>query len=106
MRSKRVVTAAALATLLFGACAAVAADPGSASEVKREGFLIGFSLGAGDLGPDPCDGCGLGVGGDFHIGAMASRALVVDREIRALNAYAWPMERWIANAAGGTSHRE
>jgi len=77
MRSKRVVTAAALATVLLGARAAVAADPGSASEVKREGFLIGFSLGAGDLGPDPCDGCGLGVGGDFHIGAMASRSVAV-----------------------------
>jgi hypothetical protein len=77
MRSKGVVTTAALATVLFGACVAVAADPGSASEVKREGFLIGFSLGAGDLGPDPCDGCGLGVGGDFHIGAMASRSVAV-----------------------------
>ena len=77
MRSKRVVTAGALATVLFGACAAAAADPGSASGVKREGFLIGFSLGAGDLGPDPCDGCGLGVGGDFHIGAMASRSVAV-----------------------------
>jgi hypothetical protein len=75
MRSKPVV-AAALATVLFGAGVALAADPG-AGAVKREGFLIGFSLGAGDLGPDPCDGCGLGVGGDFHIGAMASRSVAV-----------------------------
>ena len=33
--------------------------------------------GPGDLGPDPCDDCGLGVGGDFHIGAMASRKVAV-----------------------------
>ena len=52
-----------------------------ASEVYREGFLLGFSLGAGDLGPDPCDDCGLGVGGDFHIGAMASREVAVMLEI-------------------------
>jgi hypothetical protein len=77
MRSRRVLAAAALATVLFGTGVAVAADPGSAGAVKREGFLIGFSLGAGDLGPDPCDGCGLGVGGDFHIGAMASRSVAV-----------------------------
>lgn len=76
MRSIRVLAAAALATVFLGAGVAVAADPG-ASAVKREGFLIGFSLGAGDLGPDPCDGCGLGVGGDFHIGAMASRSVAV-----------------------------
>jgi hypothetical protein len=50
---------------------------GPAHEIYREGFIIGFSLGAGDLGPDPCDDCGLGVGGDFHIGAMASREVAV-----------------------------
>jgi hypothetical protein len=77
MRSIRVVTAAALATALFGAGVAFAADPASKGEVKREGFLIGFSLGAGGLGPDPCDDCGLGVGGDFHIGAMAGRSVAV-----------------------------
>ncbi len=26
--------------------------------------------------------------------------------LKTLNAYAWPIERWIASAAGGTSHRE
>jgi hypothetical protein len=50
-------------------------------EVYREGFLIGFSLGAGDLSPDPCRDCGLGVGGDLHIGAMASREVAVMLEI-------------------------
>ena len=77
MRSTIALTGALLA-LVAGAPAAVAADPGGAArEVHREGFLIGFSLGAGDLGPDPCDDCGLGVGGDFHIGAMASRKVAV-----------------------------
>jgi hypothetical protein len=77
MRSTIALTAALLA-LVAGAPAAVAADRGGvAHEVYREGFLIGFSLGAGDLGPDPCRDCGLGVGGDFHIGAMASREVAV-----------------------------
>ncbi len=26
--------------------------------------------------------------------------------LKTLNAYAWPIDRWIASAAGGTSHRE
>ena len=26
--------------------------------------------------------------------------------LNTLNAYAWPIERWIASAAGGTSQRE
>ncbi|HET6900290.1 MAG TPA: hypothetical protein VFK70_18200 [Vicinamibacteria bacterium] len=84
MRSIGVVAATALAAVFFGAGVAAAADPG-ASAVKREGFLIGFSLGAGDLGPDPCDDCGLGVGGDFHIGAMASRSVAVMLEGSFLN---------------------
>ena len=68
----------ALLAMVAGAPAALAADPGGAAhQVSREGFIIGFSLGAGDLGPDPCDDCGLGVGGDFHIGAMASRKVAV-----------------------------
>lgn len=68
----------ALLALVAGAPAAVAADHGGAThEVHREGFLIGFSLGAGDLGPDPCHDCGVGVAGDFHIGAMASRQVGV-----------------------------
>jgi hypothetical protein len=77
MRSTIALTAALL-SLAAGAPATFAADRGGvAHEVYREGFLIGFSLGAGDLGPDPCRDCGLGVGGDFHIGAMASRSAAV-----------------------------
>ena len=75
MRSTIAVTAL---MALTAAASATAADRGGvAHEVYREGFLIGFSLGAGDLGPDPCRDCGLGVGGDFHIGAMASRSAAV-----------------------------
>ena len=75
MRSTIALTAA---LLVAAAPAAMSADRGGgAHEVYREGFLIGFSLGAGDLGPDPCDDCGLGVGGDLHIGAMASRSAAV-----------------------------
>jgi len=67
----------ALLALTALAPAAHAVDPGIAREVYREGFLIGFSVGAGGLGPDSCDDCGLGVGGDLHIGAMASRSVAV-----------------------------
>jgi hypothetical protein len=52
-------------------------DAGTSSAIHREGFVIGFSLGAGDLGPDPCHDCGVGVGADFHLGAMASRGVAV-----------------------------
>ena len=77
MRSTIALSAALLAVVAI-APAALAADRGGvAHEVYREGFLIGFSLGAGDLGPDSCRDCGLGVGGDFHIGAMASREVAV-----------------------------
>jgi hypothetical protein len=75
MRSTIALTA--LVALTAGASAAAADRGGVAHEVYREGFLIGFSLGAGDLGPDPCRDCGLGVGGDFHVGAMASREVAV-----------------------------
>jgi hypothetical protein len=75
MRST-IALGAALLALAAGAPGADAADR-VAHEVYREGFLIGFSLGAGDLGPDPCRDCGLGVGGDLHIGAMASRSVAV-----------------------------
>lgn len=79
--------------LAAGVLAATTAVPASAadwhrgrtvSEVYREGFLVGFSLGAGDLGPDRCQECGLGLGGDFHIGAMASREVGVMLEITAV----------------------
>jgi hypothetical protein len=38
----------------------------------RQGFLIGFSVGAGDIGPDPCDDCGVAGGAELHIGAIAN----------------------------------
>ena len=77
-------TTLTFAAALLGASAAAhpadAADRhrgGTAYEVYREGFLIGFSLGAGGLGPDPCHDCGVGVAFDFHLGAMASREVAV-----------------------------
>jgi hypothetical protein len=79
MRPRILAAAALLATT-------AAAEPAAATdifrgrpihEVYREGFLVGFSLGAGDLSPDSCRDCGLGVGADFHIGAMASREVAV-----------------------------
>jgi len=42
------------------------------SYVDREGFLIGFSVSAGGLGPDPCTGCGVAPAAEIHLGAMAS----------------------------------
>jgi len=77
MRSTIALTAALLAVAAATPAAFAADRGGYAQEVYREGFLIGFSLGAGGLGPDSCDGCGLGVGGDLHIGAMASRSAAV-----------------------------
>jgi hypothetical protein len=76
--------------VLAGLLAVASAGPAHAAdryrgrpihEIYREGFLIGFSLGAGDIGPDPCRDCGLGLGGDFHVGAMASREVAVMLEI-------------------------
>jgi hypothetical protein len=76
--------AALLALAATGVGAADSQEPRAAAPIHREGFMIGFSLGAGDLGPDPCDGCGLGVGADFHVGAMASPSLAVMLEIAAV----------------------
>ncbi len=44
-----------------------------AHEIYREGFLIGFSIGAGAVGPNPCHDCGLAPGAELHLGGMASR---------------------------------
>ena len=51
--------------------------PRYVSEVYRHGFLVGFSVGAGGLAPDPCDECGVAAGGEVHLGAMASRSVAV-----------------------------
>ena len=40
--------------------------------VDRYGFLIGFSVGAGVVAPDPCEGCGVLAGAEVHLGAMAT----------------------------------
>src|SRR5207244_727136 len=46
--------------------------PGGYGPVDREGFLIGFSVGAGGVWPDPCTDCGVAPGAEIHLGAMAS----------------------------------
>jgi hypothetical protein len=53
-------------------------------EVYREGFLVGFSIGAGDLAPDRCEDCGVALGVDVHVGAMASREVAVMVELSGL----------------------
>jgi hypothetical protein len=45
---------------------------GGSPYVDREGFLIGFSGGAGVISPDPCENCGVAFAGELHLGAMAS----------------------------------
>jgi len=81
-----------VAAALMGLALVAGADPAQArdrgrygpryvSEVYRHGFLIGFSLGAGGLAPDPCDECGVAAGGEVHLGAMASRSVAVVFEV-------------------------
>jgi hypothetical protein len=66
----------AAAVLVFAMAVPLEARPrhrrGSSPYVDREGFLIGFSVGAGAIGPDPCTDCGVSAGGEIHVGAMAS----------------------------------
>ena len=62
MRTTIVLMAGLLATAAAVPVSAAEPPDRPASESRREGFLVGFSLGAGGLGPDPCDDCGLGVG--------------------------------------------
>jgi hypothetical protein len=81
MRTTLVLTAGLLVAAAAGPARAADYRGRPAYENYREGFLIGFSIGAGDIGPDPCRDCGLGVGGDFHIGALASREVAVMLEI-------------------------
>ena len=74
----RVRTLAALA-LALAVAAPVGAYPrhrrppsGGYGPVDREGFVIGFSVGAGGIWPDPCTDCGVAPGAELHLGAMAS----------------------------------
>jgi hypothetical protein len=40
--------------------------------IDRHGFLFGFSVGAGVIGPDPCADCGVAAAAEIHAGAIAS----------------------------------
>jgi hypothetical protein len=40
--------------------------------IDRRGFLFGFSVGAGVIGPDPCADCGVAAAAEIHAGAIAS----------------------------------
>jgi hypothetical protein len=77
MRTTLVLAAALLVTAASPARANDRQYGRPAHEIYREGFLIGFSIGAGGLGPDPCRDCGVGFAADFHLGAMASREVAV-----------------------------
>src|SRR5262245_52416515 len=86
--STSIARAAGLAALLAATGPTAAADRQygpTSHEVSREGFIIGFSLGAGGLAPDPCHDCGLGIAGDFHLGAMASREVAVMLQLSFVN---------------------
>jgi hypothetical protein len=69
-------------------------------EVYREGFLIGFSVGAGDLAPDPCRDCGVGLGLDLHAGGMAGREVAFMFELSGMgrgelgHGFAGPVVQW------------
>lgn len=103
-------------TVLLIRAPGVGADETAASAAdapaKREGFLIGFSLGFGAV--YPCDTCA-DFGGDFHVGAMASRRLAILAELSAVGgedhndglflatiaAQYWPSERFWVKAGLG-----
>jgi hypothetical protein len=76
----RVRVLAAVAVFALAVASPLAAQPrhrgrrggGGSPYVDREGFLIGFSVGAGVIGPDPCKDCGVAFAGELHLGAMAS----------------------------------
>ena len=69
----RVLAAAVLALAMAAPLEARPRHRRSSSPyVDREGFLVGFSVGAGAIGPDPCSDCGVSAGGEIHVGAMAS----------------------------------
>lgn len=87
MRTSIALAAGLSAGLVVAAPAATADHQyvGPIHEIYREGFLIGFSLGAGGLGPDPCHDCGVGVAADLHVGAMASREVAVMLEVAVVN---------------------
>lgn len=69
----------AVAVLVLAVASSLEAAPrhrggrrGGSPYVDRDGFLIGFSIGAGVIGPDPCTDCGVVAAGEIHLGAMAS----------------------------------
>jgi hypothetical protein len=75
----RVRVPAAVAVLALAVAPPLLARPrhrggrgGGSPYVEREGFLVGFSAGAGVIGPDPCTDCGVAAAAELHIGAMAS----------------------------------
>jgi hypothetical protein len=73
----RMRTLAALALTLAIAAPTGAAPrhrrpPGGYGPVDREGFLFGFSVGAGVIGPDPCADCGVAAAAEIHAGAITS----------------------------------
>src|SRR5256885_16362969 len=73
MSVRTLVAAAALLALAAPAGAAPRHRRASYSPyVDREGVLFGFSLGAGEVGPNPCQDCGVGFAGELHLGATAS----------------------------------
>jgi hypothetical protein len=77
MSARTSAAAVIVAALATPALAADVYRGRTISEVYREGFLIGFSVGAGGIAPDPCDQCGLAAGAELHVGAMASREVGV-----------------------------
>ncbi|HUG55224.1 MAG TPA: hypothetical protein VMR21_16575 [Vicinamibacteria bacterium] len=80
----RPIVLAGLLLLSVVPCTADAADffrRRPIHESYREGFLVGFSIGAGDLGPDACRDCGVALGLDLHLGAVASREVAVMLEL-------------------------
>ena len=68
--------AAVVLTLAIAASAGAAPrhrrPPDGYGPVDREGFLFGFSVGAGVIGPDPCADCGVAPAAEIHAGAIAS----------------------------------
>src|SRR5262245_35007070 len=101
-----------VAAALLSCGLAAAEEPAPAAPSVREGFLIGFSLGFGSA--YPCDVCA-NFGGDFHVGAFATKKLAVLGEIGAVGSdeegaglllaaiavQYWPHERfWIKGGLG------
>lgn len=69
-------------TLMLLLASGAGAEDSAGAPDQREGFLIGFSLGFGAV--FPCDTCA-DFGGEFHVGAMASRRLAVLADLSAVD---------------------